>query len=891
MQKKGLSTIVTTLIIIVLVLVAIGIVWIVVRNVIQTGTEGVGLSQFTLNAEIKDVTADNVSDNVNLTVKRNPGEGEISKIKFIFSIETDSEIVTEEVSLKELEERRFNFHLTKLHVSDLVSISIVPIIKQNEKEILGNVLDKYTFGKGKETIPRQTCTPATCASLGYECGIWTNGTCYDTQNINCNAPGCGTHFTCPSGTCVCDSNWQDCNNDNTCECDLTLNTCSGGTCVATSTGCNISSLTWQNNLMTSQNGQFAVGVNVTPYNSSMDGVFGLSQGAQTTYTGFSALFRFNQSGYIEVYDGTSSVYRASQLMPYTANIIYHFSFLANVTSQRYSVYVTPKGGISVILASDFGFRNPSTLINNWGFIGSSLGTFSICDFQMLYSIPAPICTPATCASLNHNCGNWTDGCSGTLSCGVFGNGSCQTGQTCVGGSCVVNPSESCEAVGGRKCWYVDNAATGANNGSDWTNAWRTFSSMNWGLIKPGDFVYISGGSTSKTYNESWTVGTSGNATNQITIKVDVSSPNHNGIVIFDYNDGDTSTRGVGITLTYRYYITFDGNVNGESHIQINNLRNFNDNSQAVGIGGYDHIGIIIDHLTFINDNNPIRLTYATNVTIKNSIFQKVRGDAAIALVASSGSWDASKIYNNYIETAINISNPPGATYNYGGPDGIQASSGISAYNNTFKEIRVPFYTSAQHPDMFQITGNYLKIYNNDFINIGDSAIDYDCFSGGNPHDVWIYNNIFRIVDAIDPYPDYFRLYSTGEVIQSISNFKMLNNIFVDNSGWTSVSFSGYKGNPTGSGNEIKNNIFYNVGTGDQWRPAISIANSSQFTSNSFSFDGNIYYHPSNIPHIVFRSVDYTATSWISANEPHGKLVAPTFVNYVPFSISNNFRLS
>ncbi|MCX6746682.1 MAG: hypothetical protein NTU63_00935, partial [Candidatus Pacearchaeota archaeon] len=94
MQKKGLSTIVTTLIIIVLVLVAIGIVWIVVRNVIQTGTEGVGLSQFTLNAEIKDVTADNVSDNVNLTVKRNPGEGEILKIKFIFSTETDSEIVT-----------------------------------------------------------------------------------------------------------------------------------------------------------------------------------------------------------------------------------------------------------------------------------------------------------------------------------------------------------------------------------------------------------------------------------------------------------------------------------------------------------------------------------------------------------------------------------------------------------------------------------------------------------------------------------------------------------------------------------------------------------------------------------------------------------------------------
>jgi len=315
MQKKGLSTIVTTLIIIVLVLVAIGIVWIVVRNVIQTGTEGVSLNQFTLNAEIMNVDADNVSDNINLTVKRNPGEGEITKIKFIFSTETDSEIVTEEVSLKELEERRFNFHLTKVHVSDLVSISIVPIMKQNEKEILGNVADKYTFGKGKKTQQTQACNPKTCVSLGYNCGTWTNGTCYDTQNINCNAPGCGTHATCPSGTCVCDSNWQDCNNDNICECDLSLNTCSGGSCVVN-----------------------------------------------------------------------------------------------------------------------------------------------------------PICTPATCASLNYNCGNWTDGCSGTLSCGVFGNGSCQTGQTCVWGSCVSNTSVLC---GPSRTYYIDYAnGNDNNNGTCSNSAWK-----------------------------------------------------------------------------------------------------------------------------------------------------------------------------------------------------------------------------------------------------------------------------------------------------------------------------------------------------------------------------------------------------------------------------------
>ncbi|MCX6746608.1 MAG: hypothetical protein NTU63_00550, partial [Candidatus Pacearchaeota archaeon] len=81
---------------------------------------------------------------------------------------------------------------------------------------------------------------------------------------------------------------------------------------------------------------------------------------------------------------------------------------------------------------------------------------------------APTCTPTTCASLNHNCGNWTDGCSGTLSCGVFGNGSCQTGQTCnATGSCIqqigyicgnniIEPGEACDGsdLNGYNCSSV-----------------------------------------------------------------------------------------------------------------------------------------------------------------------------------------------------------------------------------------------------------------------------------------------------------------------------------------------------------------------------------------------------------------------------------------------------
>jgi len=194
--KKGLSTIVITLIIILISLVAVGIILVVVRNVIQSGTEGIALGQFTLGADIINVNVDNSSNNVSLSVKRSSGEGEITGIKFIFSDETDSEIITEKISINKLEEKRFTFHLTKLAVSKLISISIV-LASSSGKETLGSVLSKYNVQEGTSTAGgtgNQTCTP-NCA--GKVCG-----------NDGCGGscpPGCGTGYTCNStGNCVAD---------------------------------------------------------------------------------------------------------------------------------------------------------------------------------------------------------------------------------------------------------------------------------------------------------------------------------------------------------------------------------------------------------------------------------------------------------------------------------------------------------------------------------------------------------------------------------------------------------------------------------------------------------------------------------------------------------------
>lgn len=443
-------------------------------------------------------------------------------------------------------------------------------------------------------------------------------------------------------------------------------------------------------------------------------------------------------------------------------------------------------------------------------------------------------------------------------------------------------------------WYVDNAVAASGNGGSWATAYKNFSNIGWSGVHPGDFVYISGGPSggTKTYTESWSVGASGSSGNPITITVDAANASHNGTAVFDYDAlGDNATVS-GIALSGRSHITISGNVNGQNHIALKNLRNITNRTAATSIYGDGITAVIIDHIDITNCNNGLALFSGTAGTeIRYSNLTQIRGDAAIAVGADGTTWDEVRIHDNSIETLDNDS--------CGGPDGIQPYGGMSAYRNTFRVSATSVITSDQHPDMFQLQGNFNKIYDNEFTNVGDSHIDYDCYNNKTPHDVWIYNNLFHIVQVIDPYPEYFRLYnSSSNSMTSITNFKLLNNTFVDNTGFdngknvgfVTVRFNGFNSNPSGSGNEIKNNIFYNCGNGAQYQN-IYIAASTGFTNASFSFDANVYYNSTIAPHIYYNGTDYSAAGWVAAREPHGKTNAPAFVSYSPNNANNNLHLA
>jgi len=142
-NRRGLSAVVTTLIIILLALVAIGTIWIVVSNLISEGTD-ISLEQFTLDLSIKSAYVDAADlDNVKVRVRRSVGAGEITGIRFIFFNGVDSIAISKETSLTELGEETFSFTPVELgDINEGDSVSVAPVFETDSgKERTGAVTD------------------------------------------------------------------------------------------------------------------------------------------------------------------------------------------------------------------------------------------------------------------------------------------------------------------------------------------------------------------------------------------------------------------------------------------------------------------------------------------------------------------------------------------------------------------------------------------------------------------------------------------------------------------------------------------------------------------------------------------------------------------------------
>ncbi len=197
MNKKGLSSIVATLLIILLVLVAVVIIWVVVSRIVREGSDQIELSKVTLNLEIKKAIAINDSF-VKVHVRRNPGKGELAGLSFIFEDAFKSEVIDRNLTLDELEEDIFVILLEVVNVFEIKKISIAPIlILRSGKEIIGDIQDDYEIN-----VNGLLCE-TTCENSGFQCG--TQIFC----GIRADCGSCGAGFHCPYGFCVADTHiWE-----------------------------------------------------------------------------------------------------------------------------------------------------------------------------------------------------------------------------------------------------------------------------------------------------------------------------------------------------------------------------------------------------------------------------------------------------------------------------------------------------------------------------------------------------------------------------------------------------------------------------------------------------------------------------------------------------------
>lgn len=215
-NKKGLSDVITTLIIILLVIVAVGILWVVLRNLITKGTDTLSTSDFTTDLQIQKVTINATS--VNVKVKLNQGDA-IDGVLVSISDGQNSQVFKQLVPINTQEERTFVIEYTGV----VKKISVSPIIvSEKGQEQVGQVSNSYDYQNTSSTIvqPIVQCTVnANCTSLN------TNVTSCSGLNVTWTA----NNYSCSGGNCVANQTTgmlRSCNDNNV----GTTDSCSLGIC-------------------------------------------------------------------------------------------------------------------------------------------------------------------------------------------------------------------------------------------------------------------------------------------------------------------------------------------------------------------------------------------------------------------------------------------------------------------------------------------------------------------------------------------------------------------------------------------------------------------------------------------------------------------------------------
>ena len=435
-------------------------------------------------------------------------------------------------------------------------------------------------------------------------------------------------------------------------------------------------------------------------------------------------------------------------------------------------------------------------------------------------------------------------------------------------------------------WYVDSTATsGSKNGISWANAWTSISSISG--VKGGDVVYISGGpsGSSQTYSlgGTWTP-TGGSSGSPITYQIGQDSA-HNGTAIFsgsgtfvnpvanaaivgDAGDGQMhfATSGYAVVAWYQ-------------SSTVSNFRlGFINFGQMSGSGGSS------GDVMYLATVNGFRFDH--NYVVVSS----PQANAFAYMVCAGSGYDQNWINNNTIYLPHGNLSPNGPSI---GADGFESggSVGYALYSNSIIGYNMS-YTGSQHQDGWQDTGgsSYIKIFDNTFMNLGNSDLFADATFGGFAN-VQVYNNICIISDinfTDQQYPSGIDFWTDGGFTGGTATF---NNILIANN-----LAIGFGTTPSGPYGAAGNHAFIDLAnasthattfSGDLVANNVAVALGNQTDAGYVDTTGN-----SGTP--VLDTVTITSkqtadfVNFVNALDSSSALTMPTTANSL---LGDNFQLS
>ena len=149
MNKRGISGILVTVLLVLLAIGALGIIWVILLSFINSGSESIDLSSNTLKVEVVENSLKYLpGDSLELLVRRDANLGNISGVKVVIDSEGgNSYSVDANVNLDVLESKKIIVPLNG-KIDKITKVSVYPLIANGKKLSVGKFSDDEAVGSG-----------------------------------------------------------------------------------------------------------------------------------------------------------------------------------------------------------------------------------------------------------------------------------------------------------------------------------------------------------------------------------------------------------------------------------------------------------------------------------------------------------------------------------------------------------------------------------------------------------------------------------------------------------------------------------------------------------------------------------------------------------------------